>query len=56
VGYVAAAVFVAKILWEQWQGPLPFETEHPVVTVSHAYGAMGGVLAGLLLRGRSERL
>jgi rhomboid family GlyGly-CTERM serine protease len=56
LGYVAAAVFAAKLLWEQLHGPLPFETEHPVVTVSHAYGAVGGVLAGLLLRGRSDRL
>jgi rhomboid family GlyGly-CTERM serine protease len=56
VGYVAAAIFVAKIVWEQLHGPLPFETEHPVVTVSHAYGAIGGVLAGLLLRGGNERL
>jgi rhomboid family GlyGly-CTERM serine protease len=56
VGYVASAIFVAKLLWEQLQGPLPFETKHPVVTVSHAYGAIGGALSGLLLRGRGERL
>jgi rhomboid family GlyGly-CTERM serine protease len=56
VGVVAAAVFVAKLLWEQIHGPLPLETRHPVITVSHAYGALGGALAGLLLRGRSEPL
>ncbi len=49
VGYIATAVFAAKLLWEQVHGPLPLETEHPVVTVSHAYGAAGGALAGLLL-------
>ena len=28
----------------------------PVVTISHLYGAAGGVLAGLLLRPRREPL
>ncbi|MEO6078799.1 MAG: rhombosortase [Steroidobacteraceae bacterium] len=56
IGYVAAAIFAAKLLWEQLYGPLPFETEHPVITASHAYGAVGGALAGLLLRGRNDRL
>jgi rhomboid family GlyGly-CTERM serine protease len=56
IGYLAAAVFIAKLAWEQLHGPLPFETEHPVVTVSHAYGALGGAVAGLLLRARTERL
>lgn len=48
LGYVAAACVIAKLVWEQLHGPLPLETRHPVVTVSHAYGAIGGVLAGLL--------
>jgi rhomboid family GlyGly-CTERM serine protease len=56
VGIVAALIFVAKLAWEQWQGPLPFETEHPVVTVSHAYGALGGAVAGLLLQRRTDQL
>jgi rhomboid family GlyGly-CTERM serine protease len=56
VGIAAGLLFVAKLTWEQWHGPLPFEQDHPVVTVSHAYGAVGGVLAGLVLRSRSDPL
>jgi len=55
LGWVVAAVFVAKLAWEQWQGPLPLSAG-PVVTASHLYGAAGGLLAGLLLRPRRERL
>lgn len=55
LGYIAAVAFVAKLAWEQLHGPLPLETRYPVITASHAYGASGGALAGLLLR-RSERL
>lgn len=51
LGWLAMLVFVAKLMWEQWQGPLPL-TPGPVVTVSHVYGAAGGVLVGLLLRAR----
>lgn len=53
-GYVAAVAFAAKLGWEWWQGPLPVMHGQPVVTVSHVYGAVGGVLAGLLLRPRTE--
>jgi rhomboid family GlyGly-CTERM serine protease len=56
LGQLAAVVLLAKLVWEQVHGPLPLETRHPVVTVSHAYGAAGGVLAALLLKWRGERL
>ncbi|MEO8316105.1 MAG: rhombosortase [Pseudomonadota bacterium] len=56
MGQVAAVVLVAKLVWEQVHGPLPLETRHPVITASHAYGAVGGALAALLLKLRSERL
>lgn len=56
IGIIAGLLFVAKLAWEHIHGPLPFEERHPVVTVSHAYGALGGLLAGLLLRGRSDQL
>lgn len=56
LGQVALLVLVAKLAWEQLHGPLPLETRHPVVTVSHAYGAAGGLLAALLLRLRSVRI
>jgi rhomboid family GlyGly-CTERM serine protease len=45
-GILAAALLAAKLAWEHWQGPLPLE-DGPVVTASHLYGAIGGVLAGL---------
>ncbi|MGC4027822.1 MAG: rhombosortase [Steroidobacteraceae bacterium] len=51
-GWVAAAVFAAKLLWEQWQGPLPFSGTAQVITAAHLYGAVGGALAGLLLARR----
>lgn len=50
LGWIALVVLVAKLVWEQWQGPLPLETRHPVITASHAYGAAGGAMAALLLR------
>jgi rhomboid family GlyGly-CTERM serine protease len=54
-GWIAAAALVAKIAWEQWQGPLPL-TPGPVVTESHLYGAIGGLLAAALMRPQRERL
>jgi rhomboid family GlyGly-CTERM serine protease len=56
VGYMAGLALVAKLAWEQTQGPLPISGGMPVVTVSHLYGAIGGALAGVLLRPRSEPL
>jgi rhomboid family GlyGly-CTERM serine protease len=55
LGWIAAAALVIKLAWEQWQGPLPL-TPGPVVTDSHLYGAIGGALAGLLLRPQRETL
>lgn len=49
VGVLAALLFTAKLAWEQWQGPLPMAGQLPVVTISHVYGAVGGLAAGLLL-------
>jgi rhomboid family GlyGly-CTERM serine protease len=54
IGFIAGALFVAKLAWEQWHGPLPFERADQVVTVAHLYGAIGGALAGLLLRPRAQ--
>jgi rhomboid family GlyGly-CTERM serine protease len=56
LGQLAAVVLVAKLVWEQVHGPLPLETRHPVVTISHAYGAVGGAVAALLLKLRTEWL
>jgi len=49
IGVVAIVIFMAKLAWEQWMGPLPFEQSGAVVTVAHLYGALGGLAAGLLM-------
>jgi rhomboid family GlyGly-CTERM serine protease len=54
IGMIAAVIFIGKLLYEQWQGPLPFERADLVVTVAHLYGAIGGVAMGLVLRGRPQ--
>jgi rhomboid family GlyGly-CTERM serine protease len=54
VGYIAAALFIAKLAWEQIHGALPFESSSQVVTISHLYGAIGGSIAGMVLRPRAE--
>ena len=46
------ALFLAKLTWEQLQGPLPLESNGPVVVNAHLYGAAGGLAAGMLLWGR----
>ena len=56
IGIIALVLLAAKLAWEQYAGPLPMMGERPVLTISHVYGAGGGVLAGLLLRPRHERL
>jgi rhomboid family GlyGly-CTERM serine protease len=55
LGWVAAIAFAVKLGWEQLQGPLPM-SGGPVLAISHVYGAAGGVVAGLLLRPRRQRL
>jgi rhomboid family GlyGly-CTERM serine protease len=47
IGAVATVVFIAKLVWEQRVGPMPFEESGTVVTVAHLYGAAGGFMAGL---------
>ena len=45
IALVAALLFVGKLAWEQSHGPLPFETQRPVIVSAHLYGAVGGLLA-----------
>lgn len=42
------AITVGKLAWEQWQGPLPLSGELPVVINAHLFGAIGGLVGGLL--------
>ncbi len=43
------ALFVGKLMWEQWHGALPLSGDLPVVVDAHLYGAIGGALAASIL-------
>jgi rhomboid family GlyGly-CTERM serine protease len=50
---ILAAFVIAKIAWEQFAGPMPGSeatTGGKVIVEAHLYGALGGLLAGLLCR------
>lgn len=60
LGFVFLTLWIAKLAWEQWQGPLPFagpDLGAPVVTQAHLWGSVGGLvyLAGESLRRRRRR-
>lgn len=44
-----SAIFLGKLGWEHFQGPLPLSGDMPVVVNAHLYGAIGGGLAGAIL-------
>jgi hypothetical protein len=49
---LVAVLFVAKLAWEHFAGPLPFTAaslDLPVIYQAHSYGALGGLLAALWL-------
>jgi rhomboid family GlyGly-CTERM serine protease len=48
IAWPTALIFAGKLVYEQWQGPLPFETHAVVIVQAHLYGALGGLLAALL--------
>lgn len=53
-----AVVFAAKLAWEHFAGPLSFTSATlslPVVVEAHSYGAVGGLLAALLILRRKPR-
>jgi rhomboid family GlyGly-CTERM serine protease len=54
---LVATVFAAKLAWEHFVGPLPFTAgslDVPVVHQSHSYGAVGGLVAALVLLWRQR--
>ena len=56
--WLLLALVGAKLVFEQWQGPIPGSPETsggPVVVDAHLYGAIGGALAGFLLTLRRVR-
>jgi rhomboid family GlyGly-CTERM serine protease len=44
-----SCVLIAKLVWEQSQGALPLSGDMPVIVDAHLYGAVGGVIAGVLV-------
>ena len=51
-------VFVAKLVWEHFRGPLPLTADTlsvPVIHAAHTYGALGGTLGALVLLARRHR-
>jgi rhomboid family GlyGly-CTERM serine protease len=49
---LVAVLFAAKLAWEQFAGALPFTSASlslPVVHEAHTYGALGGLVAALLI-------
>ncbi len=56
--WLVAGLFAAKLAWEHSMGALPFtggSLSIPVVHEAHTYGAVGGLLAALVLSGRTRR-
>ncbi|MBT8097667.1 MAG: rhombosortase [Woeseia sp.] len=52
---VLGGLLIAKLVYEQWLGPLPGSAESAggdVVVNSHLYGALAGVVAAVILRVR----
>lgn len=46
------AILICKLGWEQWQGALPLSGELNVIVNAHLYGAVGGLLAGMMFMRR----
>jgi rhomboid family GlyGly-CTERM serine protease len=54
--WIVTGLFVAKLAWEHAVGPLPLTAgglSIPVVHEAHTYGAIGGLVAGLVLSRRT---
>ena len=56
-GWILAVFIVVKLIYEQWNGQLPFnESGVPVVVNAHLYGALGGLALAAAMKPRSEPL
>lgn len=55
-GWILAVFIVAKLAYEQFAGALPFAGTANTIVDAHLYGAIGGVVLGLLLNSRREPL
>jgi rhomboid family GlyGly-CTERM serine protease len=50
-GWILAVFIVLKLAYEQFAGALPFAGSPDTVVDAHLYGAVGGVVLALLIRG-----
>jgi rhomboid family GlyGly-CTERM serine protease len=55
-GWILAVFIVMKLAYEQYAGALPFAGTANTIVDAHLYGAVGGVVFGLLLKSRAEPL
>jgi rhomboid family GlyGly-CTERM serine protease len=55
-GWILAAFIVVKLAYEQFSGALPFAGSPDTIVDAHLYGAIGGVVLGLLCKSRREPL
>jgi rhomboid family GlyGly-CTERM serine protease len=55
-GWILAIFIVVKLAYEQFAGALPFAGTSNTIVDAHLYGAIGGVVLGLLLKSRREPL
>jgi rhomboid family GlyGly-CTERM serine protease len=54
-GWLLGAFITAKLIYEQWSGPLPFSASHAGVVVNaHLYGTVGGLLIAVWFRPRAH--
>jgi len=53
-GWILAIFIVLKLAYEQFAGALPFAGTANTIVDAHLYGAIGGVVLGLLLKSRRE--
>ena len=53
-GWILAIFIVVKLAYEQFAGALPFAGTANTIVDAHLYGAIGGVVLGLLLKSRRE--
>jgi len=53
-GWILAIFIVGKLAYEQFAGALPFAGTANTIVDAHLYGAIGGVVLGLLLKSSRE--
>jgi rhomboid family GlyGly-CTERM serine protease len=49
LAWALSAILAGKLAWEQGVGALPLSGDMPVVVDAHLYGAVGGLIVGLML-------